>query len=200
MRLLNMYDICYNLEMGTNVMDLAKELKRTIRSQNISQLARETGIARSVIYDFLEDKNITSRHLFKLMEHSLFAITEKENVRHMINIEKLNIKPQQHLKLRRLIDLIVEHCHPTKIILFGSQARGDARPDSDFDLCLVDCRKKLPAGELKILARRAQIGLYFDYLVFSASRLKSGSKSINSVEHNITKDGIPIYDSGSSSV
>jgi len=31
----------------------------------------------------------------------------------------------------------VETAHPEKIILFGSRARGDARPDSDFDLLVI---------------------------------------------------------------
>ncbi|MFZ1475447.1 MAG: nucleotidyltransferase domain-containing protein [Anaerolineae bacterium] len=30
--------------------------------------------------------------------------------------------------------------HPQKIILFGSRARGDAQPDSDYDLLLIELR------------------------------------------------------------
>lgn len=32
---------------------------------------------------------------------------------------------------------IVEAIHPQKIILFGSHARGDAKPDSDLDLLII---------------------------------------------------------------
>lgn len=32
---------------------------------------------------------------------------------------------------------LVEFYHPVRIYLFGSEARGDAGPDSDFDFCVV---------------------------------------------------------------
>lgn len=36
-----------------------------------------------------------------------------------------------------LVRRIVRAVDPMKVILFGSRARGDARPDSDFDLLVV---------------------------------------------------------------
>lgn len=32
---------------------------------------------------------------------------------------------------------IVERFHPQRIVLFGSRARGDARPDSDYDVLII---------------------------------------------------------------
>jgi uncharacterized protein len=48
-------------------------------------------------------------------------------------VTKKNVKVQ----IDRMVKRIVRKFHPEKIILFGSQARGDAGPDSDVDLLVV---------------------------------------------------------------
>ena len=40
--------------------------------------------------------------------------------------------------LKEMVRRILVTGHPQKIILFGSRARGDARPDSDYDLLLIE--------------------------------------------------------------
>jgi predicted nucleotidyltransferase len=39
--------------------------------------------------------------------------------------------------IARMVKRIVQKFHPQQVILFGSQARGDAGPDSDVDLLVV---------------------------------------------------------------
>ncbi len=39
--------------------------------------------------------------------------------------------------LDRTIARIVETMNPEAVYLFGSRARGDARPDSDYDLLVI---------------------------------------------------------------
>jgi uncharacterized protein len=39
--------------------------------------------------------------------------------------------------VRDIVRRIVETAQPDKIILFGSRARGDARPNSDFDVLVI---------------------------------------------------------------
>jgi predicted nucleotidyltransferase len=39
--------------------------------------------------------------------------------------------------IRRMVKRIVQEFDPEQVILFGSQARGDAGPDSDVDLLVV---------------------------------------------------------------
>jgi predicted nucleotidyltransferase len=39
--------------------------------------------------------------------------------------------------VREILERVVHVAQPDKIILFGSAARGDARPDSDIDLLVI---------------------------------------------------------------
>lgn len=51
--------------------------------------------------------------------------------------------------LRRMVDIIVREADPAAIILFGSHARGDARPDSDIDLLVIE-REPFGPGRSRI--------------------------------------------------
>ncbi len=57
--------------------------------------------------------------------------------------------------LRTLVERIVEHLKPERIYLFGSKARGDAGPDSDFDLLVVVGNSSKPGYRRDIDAYRA---------------------------------------------
>src|SRR6266542_5947486 len=46
-------------------------------------------------------------------------------------------KPITEALIARMVKRIVKRFHPQQVILFGSQARGDAGPDSDVDLLVV---------------------------------------------------------------
>jgi len=62
------------------------------------------------------------------------------------------VEPERAL-LADIVSCIVERCDPIQIILFGSRARGQARPSSDVDLLVV-----LPPGE----QLREQWGMLLD--------------------------------------
>src|SRR5437867_11980073 len=54
--------------------------------------------------------------------------------------------------LREIVRKIVERFHPRRILLFGSRARGDARPDSDVDL-FIEMESADPPHERKCKIR-----------------------------------------------
>jgi predicted nucleotidyltransferase len=82
-----------------------------------------------------------------------------------------------------------------KLILFGSQARGDARPDSDWDLLLLMDKDKITyEDENKYAYPFAEIGWNYDtYISVKMYTLKEWlSRTFTPFYHNIQKDGILI--------
>ncbi|MBM3496558.1 MAG: nucleotidyltransferase domain-containing protein [Armatimonadetes bacterium] len=55
--------------------------------------------------------------------------------------------------IRQAVDILIREANPTRIILFGSHARGDAGPDSDVDLLVVSQQVASPRREMARLRR-----------------------------------------------
>lgn len=49
-------------------------------------------------------------------------------------------------EVQTLIDRLIQHYKPLKIIAFGSFARGDMHEDSDLDLCII--KKDIPSSRV----------------------------------------------------
>lgn len=54
-----------------------------------------------------------------------------------MSVESNTLSDDRDTHLDRLVERIVAAMQPDAIYLFGSRARGDARPDSDYDLLVV---------------------------------------------------------------
>ena len=54
-----------------------------------------------------------------------------------IRRELPHLRPDEVERLNQILERLVSAYEPERIYLFGSKARGDAGPDSDFDLLLV---------------------------------------------------------------
>ncbi len=75
--------------------------------------------------------------------------------------------------LAQMAQVIVDECEPERIILFGSHARGDARPDSDVDLLVIEregfSKERSRRREAALLWRAlARFPVPKDILVYSA--------------------------------
>lgn len=91
------------------------------------------------------------------------------------------------------IESIVSRYHPIRVILFGSQARGDAKPDSDVDL-LVVFDQPGDDRERRVGIRRALKDMPFakDVLVASVSDLSNAPAGTAIAE--AIRDGVIVYE------
>ena len=73
--------------------------------------------------------------------------------------------------IKRLTELLVEAARPKRIIMFGSQARGEAGEDSDLDIMVVEEGVSDRAGEMVRLNRLLRsLDVPVDLLVVSAEK------------------------------
>jgi predicted nucleotidyltransferase len=107
--------------------------------------------------------------------------------------------PVTELLLREMTDAIVEAVNPQRVILFGSHARGQAGPDSDVDLLIVEDR---PFGVRR--NRRQEMGrirralssfrIPKDILVYSADEVEKWRSSLNHVISHSLREGKLLYE------
>jgi len=95
-----------------------------------------------------------------------------------------------------LLDSVVAYFHPQQVILFGSQARGDAGADSDIDLLVVlddDAppeKTTLKAGfESRRVYHRAT-----DVIPVRASTYFRKSKVVGTLAYEVAQDGVVVYE------
>ena len=93
-----------------------------------------------------------------------------------------------------MVERIVAEFHPLRIILFGSQARGDAGPDSDVDLLVV-----LPQVENKrktmvaILSALRDMPVAKDVVVTTPDEISEWGDVIGTVLRPALREGKVIY-------
>ena len=99
----------------------------------------------------------------------------------------------------RLKDLAlqVDGLRIRKIILFGSRARGDARPDSDFDL-LVVARGVTPAEKdsyrLALYRAFRGTGVAAEPWVMSEDEFEETKTVIGGLAYPASSEGVVLYD------
>ncbi len=93
------------------------------------------------------------------------------------------------------VDKILAVASPSQIILFGSQARGDADADSDIDLMVIEPLVDNPALEAVRLYRAVGwVGTGVDILVYSEAEFARRSTVPGTVLHQARTQGRVVYD------
>ena len=90
---------------------------------------------------------------------------------------------------------IVERFHPRRIVLFGSQARGDAGPDSDIDLMIE------METAMRPIDRAVAVGRLFpnrrwplDVAVYTPAEIARDTGVVGTLLSMIETDGRVVYD------
>ncbi len=94
-----------------------------------------------------------------------------------------------------IVDRIVERFQPLRVILFGSHARGQARPDSDVDLLVVlaQCSNSR-AATIAILRELSDLLAPTDILVTTPEEIERRGQVIGSVLRPALREGRVVYE------
>jgi len=97
--------------------------------------------------------------------------------------------------LMELVQRLVEAYHPLSIYLFGSTARGDAGPDSDYDVLLLVPDDAPPEQRDCALAYRALRGLRIakDILVWTRTEFERRLHLKASLPSTVVREGKLLY-------
>ena len=101
--------------------------------------------------------------------------------------------------IQRMVDIIVNEADPEKVILFGSRARGDARPDSDVDFIVVESEpfgknRGRRAETLRIWRALSGLGVSKDILVYSRDEVEYWRDSLNHILSRALREGKVLYE------
>jgi predicted nucleotidyltransferase len=97
--------------------------------------------------------------------------------------------------LAEMVRRLVAELQPERIYLFGSRARRDADPDSDYDLLVVVPTSDLPPHRRDLLAFRALsgVGAPKDVLVLTHKEFESRARAASSLPSTVLREGKLLY-------
>jgi len=101
--------------------------------------------------------------------------------------------------LNNIVDDIVKKINPTKVILFGSTARGEANDDSDLDLLIIEKEKfSLSRSRRKELHKIRQLLTKYkipkDILLYDEEEVDYWKDSVNHIIACCLKEGKTLYE------
>ncbi len=97
--------------------------------------------------------------------------------------------------IEQVVRSIVATFDPERIILFGSRARDDARPDSDLDL-LIEMETDLPRREQIRRIHRAfdPYPCSMDIIVYTPAEMNKWRKAAASLVSTVLREGKVLYE------
>lgn len=117
------------------------------------------------------------------------------NIHSSVSSTRSVVNPSGLPQLQEAIARLVEAYRPQAIWLFGSQARGDASHDSDYDLMVIvddNADRQHRKSELAYRVLRS-LGRAMDVAVWRRSAFQEQARSVTSLPAAILSEGILVY-------
>ena len=97
--------------------------------------------------------------------------------------------------LEEIVRRILQVGSPRRIVLFGSRVRGDARPDSDIDLLIIE-DSELPRYRRAPRYLRALLGIFpaKDVVVWTPAEVESWREVPNAFVTTALREGRTLYE------
>ena len=101
--------------------------------------------------------------------------------------------------LQEIVDRIVAEVDPERIILFGSQARGEAHEHSDVDLIVLESEpfgegRTKRSEEVRVHFALWGLGVATDILIYSLEETEYWKDSLNNVLARALREGRALYE------
>jgi predicted nucleotidyltransferase len=109
--------------------------------------------------------------------------------------EPEQVRQSDDPKLAQIVRRLVEAYSPERVYLFGSWARGDAGPDSDYDILLVVSDDAPPERRSSRLAYEVLwgTGTAADVIVWPKSRFDRRAHVVCSLPATVLREGKVLY-------
>jgi UTP:GlnB (protein PII) uridylyltransferase len=102
------------------------------------------------------------------------------------------------LLLQEVVRRILAAKRPAAIVLFGSQARGQARVGSDLDILIVERESPLPRHQRAGVYRMAMLGIDcdIDIVVYTPQEIEDWAAVPNAFVTTALREGKVLYEDG----
>jgi predicted nucleotidyltransferase len=98
------------------------------------------------------------------------------------------------LRVREVVGRIVSEFSPSMVLLFGSRARGEARPDSDVDLIVVWKDENPPRNRSAALRLAlGRVGFPMDLAVVTPNEFEKFREWRGHILHSAAREGIILH-------
>ena len=104
------------------------------------------------------------------------------------------MKDEDHL-ISEIISRIVSAAQPDRVILFGSRARGDARPNSDFDVLVIkESDEPRYRRSVPLYVALADLPVEVEVMVYTPAEVEEWSQVPQAFVTTAVREGTTIYE------